>query len=134
MSVDPAQHTEAWLVYDGDCPFCSAYVRHVRLQETVKLALIDAREGGPLVSEIAALGLDLDEGMVLKIGDQLYHGDQCIHALALLSSPSGTFNRINKIIFRSRWLSRVLYPVLRAGRNLTLRLLGRSKVNLSAGV
>ena len=121
-------------MYDGDCPFCSAYVRHVRLQETVKLALIDAREGGPLVSEIAASGLDLDEGMVLKIGDQLYHGDQCIHALALLSSPSGAFNRINKIIFRSRWLSRVLYPVLRAGRNLTLRLLGRSKVNLSAGV
>jgi predicted DCC family thiol-disulfide oxidoreductase YuxK len=132
MDAASAERTDDWLVYDGDCPFCSAYVRHVRLREVVRLTLIDAREGGPEVREIVDAGLDLDEGMVLKIGGRLYHGDECIHALALLSSPSGVFNRFNKVIFSSRWMSRVLYPVLRAGRNLTLRLLGRSKVNLSA--
>ncbi len=134
MDVNPEKRTDAWLVYDGACPFCNAYVRYVRLREAVRLTLIDAREGGREVGEIVDAGLDLDEGMVLKIGGRLYHGEECIHVLALLSSPSGAFNRINKVIFSSRWLSRVLYPLLRAGRNLTLRLLGRSKVNLSAGL
>ena len=43
-------HREAWLVYDGDCPFCSAYVRFVRLRDAVgTVHLVDAREGGPVV-------------------------------------------------------------------------------------
>lgn len=66
--------------------------------------------------------------MVLKLGGRYYHGADCIHALALLSSSSGLFNRINAKVFRSPQLSRVLYPVLRAGRNTVLRLLGRTKI------
>ena len=120
---------EAWLVYDGQCPFCSRYVCYLRLRETIgKLHLVNAREGGPLVDEMVRAGLDLDEGMVLKMGGRYYHGADCIHALALLSSGSDAFNRINALIFRSPALARVLYPVLRAGRNAVLRGLGRTKI------
>ena len=28
-----------WLLYDGDCPFCSAYVSYVRLRETAGVDL-----------------------------------------------------------------------------------------------
>ena len=120
----------AWLVYDGECPFCSRFVRYVRLQQSVgKLHLVNAREGGPMVSEMLRAGLDLDEGMVLKLGGRHYHGADCIHVLALLSGRSDLFNRINAAIFRSAGLSRILYPLLRAGRNVTLRLLGRAKMN-----
>ena len=120
---------DAWLVYDGDCPFCSRYVQYLRLREAAgPVRLVNAREGGPLVDELQRAGLDLDEGMVLKVGGRYYHGADCIHALALLSSGSGLFNRINAKVFRSPQLSRVLYPVLRAGRNTVLRLLGRTKI------
>jgi hypothetical protein len=71
---------------------------------------------------------DLDEGMVLIIGDQYYHGDKCIHVLSLLSESKGVFGALNAAIFASPALSRVLYPVLRAGRNLVLRMLGKSKI------
>lgn len=126
MPADP----QAWLIYDGECPFCSAYVKLLRLREAVgTVNLVDAREGGPLVAELERKGLDLDEGMVLKIGDRLYHGDDCIHALALMTSPVGLFNRITAAIFRSPARARLLYPVLRAMRNLTLRLLGRRKLH-----
>jgi predicted DCC family thiol-disulfide oxidoreductase YuxK len=119
----------AWLVYDGDCPFCSRYVQYLRLRRAAgPVKLVNAREGGPLVDELMRAGLDLDEGMVLKLGGRYYHGADCIHALALLSSGSGLFNRINARVFRSPQLSRVLYPVLRAGRNTVLRLLGRTKI------
>ena len=41
---------EAWLVYDGECPFCSTYVRLLRFRQSVgTVHLIDARDGGPLV-------------------------------------------------------------------------------------
>jgi predicted DCC family thiol-disulfide oxidoreductase YuxK len=120
---------EAWLIYDGECPFCSAYVRYVRVRASLgRLHLVNAREPHPAADEARSLGLDLDEGMALKLGNRFYHGADCIHVLALLSTGSGPFNRVNAMLFRSATASRFLYPVLRAGRNLALRLLRRGKL------
>ncbi len=120
----------AIVIYDGECPFCSRYVRMLRLRETVgRVQLLNARDGGPEVEAALARGLDLDEGMVLLMDGKYFHGDDCIHRLALLSTGSGAFNRLNAAIFRSERLSRLLYPVLRAGRNSVLALLGRQKIN-----
>lgn len=125
----PEKVEDNWLVYDGECPFCSRYVELLRIREAVgPLRLIDAREGGPEAEEVVAEGYDLNEGMALKLSGRLYHGHDCIHALALLSEPNGLFNKFNAWVFRSKKRSAVLYPVLRAGRNLTLRLLGRKKL------
>jgi predicted DCC family thiol-disulfide oxidoreductase YuxK len=125
-----ANAPDATIVYDGQCPFCSRYVQLVRLRRAVgSVKLVDAREGGPLVEELMAAGFDLDEGMVLKLGDRLYHGNECVHMLSLLSTPSDSFNKINRLIFRSRRASRLLYPVLRGGRNLVLAALGRTKIH-----
>lgn len=118
-----------WVLYDGECPFCSAYVQMVRLQDAVgKVRLVDAREGGPELAEVRAAGLDVDEGMVLKYDGVLHHGDDCIHVLSLMTTPSGAFNRLNAWVFRSRRRSKLLYPWLRAGRNAALSLMGRKKI------
>jgi hypothetical protein len=45
-----------------------------------------------------------------------------------LSTSSTTFNRLTASIFRSSYRSRALYPILRAGRNAALGLLGRDKI------
>jgi hypothetical protein len=70
--------------------------------------------------------------MVLRLGDHYYFGADCIHVLSLLSDRRGVLGCLNGIIFRHQALSRVLYPVLRLGRNLALKLLGRQKLGLSA--
>jgi predicted DCC family thiol-disulfide oxidoreductase YuxK len=134
MAEQPAgTNPRAWIVYDGQCPFCSRYVQLVRLRDSLGgVELIDARKGGPVVDEVRSAGADLDDGMVLKMDGRLYHGEDCVHMLALLSTPSGLFNRANAAIFRSRSASKLLYPMLRAGRNATLRLLGRSKIGQAA--
>jgi DCC1-like thiol-disulfide oxidoreductase len=127
--MNEPQPARAWIVYDGQCPFCSRYVQLLRLHESLgRGELVDARAGGPVVDEVVRAGLDLDDGMILKLGDTFYHGDDCIHRLALLSTPSSTFNRLNGLVFRSPTAARVLYPVLRAGRNAVLALLGRRKI------
>jgi predicted DCC family thiol-disulfide oxidoreductase YuxK len=123
---------ELVLVYDGECPVCNAYVRYVRLKQSAgKVTLVNAREGGPWVERVREQGLDLDEGMVLIYGGRLYHGADCINRLALLSTPSGLFNRLNSWIFRSARLSALLYPALRCGRNTLLLMLRRKPLHLS---
>ena len=124
--VAAAKQDEVALIYDGDCPFCSRYARYLRLQRAVgALTLIDARAGGPAVEEALARGFDLNQGMLLNLDGTYYHGDACLNRLALMSSRADWFNRLNYLLFRSPVLSRVGYPLLRAGRNLALRLLGR---------
>ena len=124
-----ANHTDLMLVYDGECPFCSRYVTLVRLREAVgPVQLIDARQGGPVVEKIQRMGYDINEGMVLVDGETIYFGEDCIHRLALLSSPSTTFNRMNAAIFRSKTASDLLYPVLKLGRRGILTLLGRRRI------
>jgi predicted DCC family thiol-disulfide oxidoreductase YuxK len=119
------------LVYDGECPVCSSYVRYIRLKASVgRVTLVNARDGGPWVERVRDSGLDLDQGMVLLYGGRFYHGVDCIHMLALLSTSSGLFNRVNSAVFRSARLSALLYPVLRCGRNVLLRLLGRKPLHL----
>lgn len=121
---------EILLVYDKECPVCDAYCQIVRICETVgDLKLIDARSKSDIMDEITAKGLDIDQGMVLKMDDRLYYGSDAIHSLALISSRSGIFNRFNYWIFRSRILSARFYPILRYFRNLLLKILGKSKIN-----
>lgn len=121
---------EILLVYDRQCPVCDAYCRMARIRESLGvLQLVNARDGGVLLDEITARGWDIDQGMVLKVGDELYYGADAIHALSLMSSRSGVFNRLTYWVFQSRGVARALYPVLRFFRNLLLKLLGRTKIN-----
>ena len=121
---------EIVLVYDKECPACNAYSRLVRIRESVGvLTIINAREQNDVLDEITAHGLDIDQGMVLKMGDQLYYGSDAIHALALISSRSGVFNRLNYWIFKSKTLSSWIYPILLFFRNLLLKILGKTKIN-----
>ena len=122
--------TEILLVYDKECPLCDAYCRLVRIRRDVgRLTIVDARENSEILREITDNGLDIDQGMVLKMGDRLYYGSDAIHALALISSRSGFFNRFNYRVFKSRRLSAWLYPVFRFFRNLLLKTLGKTKIN-----
>jgi len=121
---------EILLVYDKECPACNSYCQVVRIMESVgELKIINARENSEVMDEITSLGLDIDQGMVLKMGEQFYYGSDAIHALALISSRSGVFNRLNYWIFKSGTLSGFLYPILRFFRNLLLKALGKTKIN-----
>jgi predicted DCC family thiol-disulfide oxidoreductase YuxK len=73
----------ALLYYDGDCPFCSRYVRWLRLQRAV--------------------------GSVHLVNADL-------------------FNQLNRLIFSSPSTSKLLYPLLKAARNLVLLIYGRPKI------
>ncbi|WP_293759420.1 DCC1-like thiol-disulfide oxidoreductase family protein [uncultured Paraglaciecola sp.] len=124
------QREQILLVYDRECPACNAYCKVVKIRESVgDLRIVDARKNSEVMNEITAQGLDIDQGMVLKMGEQLYYGADAIHTLALIGSRSGILNRLNYWMFKSKIISRVFYPLLRASRNLLLKILKKTKIN-----
>ncbi|WP_156840532.1 thiol-disulfide oxidoreductase DCC family protein [Novosphingobium aquimarinum] len=117
------------IVYDGECPFCSAYVKMLRLRAALgPVELIDARSGHPQVEKLKARGVDLNEGMAVIVSDRIHHGAEAVRWLSLMTTPSASLNGLAAWILRGRIRSRLLYPVLRSGRNAALRLLGRRRI------
>ena len=102
----------------------------VRIPRSVgTLRLVNAREPSVVIDEITQAGLDIDQGMVVKIGGLFYYGTEAIHILALTNSRADLFNKLSYYAFRSDMLSRILYPALRICRNLLLKVMGRTKIN-----
>ncbi|MGO7741138.1 DCC1-like thiol-disulfide oxidoreductase family protein, partial [Rhizobium johnstonii] len=51
------------IVYDGDCPFCSKFVKFQRLRSAIgEVILIDARSDPGLVVAFQSRGMSLDDG------------------------------------------------------------------------
>ncbi|TCN20608.1 DCC1-like thiol-disulfide oxidoreductase family protein [Sinorhizobium americanum] len=118
--------TPALIVYDGDCIFCQSYVRFMRLRETIGgVELLDARSGDPRIAGFQKQGFDLNEGMLFVFEDRIYHGDEAVNLLAILSSSSSLFGRINRALLSNGTAARLIYPLLKLGRRATLRLRGR---------
>ena len=129
-SSAPSSDNDIIIVYDGECPFCKQYMRLLRLRANASsVRLLDARDDDPQIDEIVRRGYNLDQGMIVIIADQFYHGAEAMHVLAMLSTRAGWFNRLNSYIFRSKRVTTFLYPVLRGGRNMALRILGREPID-----
>lgn len=122
--------SELYVVYDGECPFCTEYVKMVRLREAVgKVNLVNARDDHPAVHYAVSKGVDFNQEMALIMNGEIHAGPECMNRLALMSTGAGAFNAIMAKVFASPRTTRFLYPFLRTGRNLTLRLLGRKKID-----
>lgn len=117
------------VVYDGECPFCTAYVRLLRLKGAVApVTLVDARQRPDVIAEVKSRGLDINKGMLAIYGARIHAGGDAMTLLSLLSTPSGLLNGAMAWLFASPRRSATLYPVLRSGRGLALRLLGRKPI------
>ena len=114
------------VVYDGACPFCDDYVRHQQLRDAVdELELVDARNSPAVLAELAIAPRRLEEGMVVVADGRQYHGADALHFLShAMHRPTRWWVRWVARLSRSPRVAAGLYPMLRAGRRVALRLLG----------
>ena len=79
------------------------------------MVLVDARREP---ERAAAYGLDLNAGMIADLDGVVHHGAAAVSLLSSLSRRPGPL----------AWapLTRMVYPLMRLGRQATLRILGRS--------
>lgn len=122
-------NTGITVVYDGDCPFCTRYSQLLRLREnTGHVRMINAREPDETADRLREEGIELDKGIVVLWRGQIYQADRALHLLASLSGDKGFFNRLTRLAFKSPTLTRWLYPFLYHGRNLALKLTGKTRI------
>ncbi len=109
---------------------CKSFVQHIRLRKNFdQIELIDARKNPDTAQHYHQKGMGLDDGMVVVFSDTEYYGADAINALALLSSSSDIFNKMNAFIFKNKIVSRALYPSMKMGRSLLLKALGRRRID-----
>lgn len=132
MSGSTEKQDGIWFIYDGECPICQYAAHALRIkQQFGELHLLDARtqQDHPLVRAVTERGLDLDDGMMIIRNGQFYHGKTALRFMAQYGDNQGLFNWCNKALFWSSFLSTLLYPWMRATRNLLLRLRHKSKID-----
>ena len=118
------------VVYDKECPICDFYCQRIDVRESAgELLRVNARDDSEIMTEITALGLDIDEGMVVRVGDDIHYGADAIHVLAQLGSKKGFVNNAARLGFGSRRIARLFYPFFKFLRNLLLKMLGKSRIN-----
>ncbi len=118
------------IIYDKECPVCDKYCQIIRIKDCFgKVEIINARENIDYINKITNKKFDINKGMIVLLNNQLYFGFEAIHVLALISSRSGVINKLNYIIFSSKFLSKLLYPVLRFSRYLLLFIMGKKAIN-----
>ena len=120
------------IYYDGSCHLCQNYVKFLRLKSTVeRVELVNLRTSEKRVQDFNAMGMDVDQGMIVDIDGETHFGDKAIFVLAGLSSQSNLWNRINAWLFASGFFTRLLYPFMRLFRNTLLFAQGTQKLNAS---
>jgi predicted DCC family thiol-disulfide oxidoreductase YuxK len=119
-----------FLLYDGECPVCSAYVAMSRLRQLYPdLRVMSARDEPALVTRLRRDGYEINEGMVLSLDRKLYFGPEATRMIAVLgrAAPARWRRMVLAVIGTAPW-ARPLYPWLNRGRQLLLWLLRRSPI------
>ena len=120
-----------FLLYDGDCPVCSAYVAMSRLRQLYpNLLVISARTERALVARLRQRGYEINEGMVLCLNGKIYFAADALNMIAELGrvSPSLWRRGALAVIGTAPW-AQALYPWLNRGRWLLLWMLGRRSID-----
>ncbi len=114
-----------YLIYDGKCPICSRAAQILRIRKSVgKLEIINARTRHPLVDKAKKEGYNLNEGIIVIYNDELYYGSDAMNIIAMMGSPINFINKLNVVLFRSKRISSILYPIFKFIRRCLLVLLG----------
>ena len=113
------------VIYDGDCIFCASYVKMLRVRRNVgEVRMHNARDADTASRFPQSQQYDLDEGMLVQWDGRWFHGAEAIWLLSMLSTRAPI-----SLLLARRNVARILYPAMRAARNVTLFLRGKSRIS-----
>lgn len=124
-----ASGPDSFVLYDGECPVCSAYVALAQLR-TLRpdLQVLDARQEPALVVALRAEGFDVNDSILIRLGSRVYSGGAATRLISQLGSGNPIIRRAALYAIGGAPWSGALYPWLRAGRKGLLRVLGRGMI------
>lgn len=119
----------AAILYDGECPVCGEYLNLLKIRELAgEVQLVNARARPDLVEGLRAAGYEINDGIVLVHEGGIVYGASALSVIAQLGERKRAINRASAAVFRVPVVGEAIYVVLKAGRKLLLRLLGRGLI------
>jgi predicted DCC family thiol-disulfide oxidoreductase YuxK len=124
-----ADRPEDFVLYDGECSICASYIAVAGLGKSSDgPAAVDARQAPELVEAMRRQGLEVNDGMIARVGGRIYYGPEVTRLIADQATREPVAARgLLYVIGRAPW-SHALYPLLVRGRRLLLRLRGRTLI------
>jgi hypothetical protein len=114
-----------FLLYDGECPVCTAYVAMTQLRRLYPdIKVLDARTEPALVADLRLQGYEINVGMVLSLGGVVHFGAEATRMVARLGRASPSWWRRTGLSL----LGAAPYRWLSGGRGALLKLLGRGPI------
>ena len=124
-----ADRPDDFVLFDGACSVCGGYIAMAGLGKSPDgPAAVDARQAPELVEAMRRQGLEVNDGMIARVGGRIYYGPEVTRLIADRATQAPAAARgLLYVIGRAPW-SHALYPLLVKGRRLLLRLRGRTLI------
>ena len=109
-------------IYDGECPFCNHFAELLELKSKIKnISILDGRKNPDLINDFLQKGYDLDNGAILLMDENIFHGAEAINTICkLINKPSSKLLEILSKTFKSSKRTRFIFPFLVRARRLAL--------------
>jgi predicted DCC family thiol-disulfide oxidoreductase YuxK len=118
------------VIYDGECPFCSNFVRLSNLKRIgYQVILINAREADNDVVRKLSKSYDLDDGMIVIVDNEILYGSTAARFLSTGFKRTNLLALIYYTFLHNKKVSEVIYPWLVRGRKFYFRILGKRLIN-----
>ena len=118
-----------FVLYDGDCPVCTAYMAVAQLKRLrPDFQILDARKEPRLVARLRREGHEVNDSMLVRLGSDIYEGAAATRLIAALGSRNPWGRRLALFLVSGGPFGATIYPLQRACRNLLLRVLGRPQI------
>lgn len=115
------------LYYDGECPFCTQYVKYYQLKAAVgQVRLHNLREHPDAVRAFKQKGYDVDKGMIVFYRDRFYHGHHAMALIEKLSMARSGWSGWLRVLLGKMGGYQAGYLTLTLGRRATLFVMGKS--------
>lgn len=114
------------IVIDGQCPICALYGRAVTSSlDPAEATVLDGRDDSAARRDLAAAGIDVDDGMVaITAGGPIAGRAALVHLSRTLPAGSSWLLRLCAALFRHEAPAVVAYPLFKAVRRVALWLKG----------
>ncbi|MBT5411961.1 MAG: DUF393 domain-containing protein [Cellvibrionales bacterium] len=119
---------EVCIIYDGECPFCTDFVKASNLRKHYKnLNIVNARDKNSVTKRIIDEGYDLNEGMVVLVDKKILYGTEAARFITINGS-GGLKHWFYKIILYNQKIAEFIYPILVFLRKQYLKIAGKDLI------
>ncbi len=111
------------LYYDEECPFCKEYSKYIQLRKKYDIEIINAREAIEKMKYFIDKGFNINDGMIVEIGLNIYLGADAARILDDYISKDTFIDKFISLFVKIPGFKNIIYPLVKLIRTIVLKLL-----------